>query len=256
MSANTERCERKNMNRTKLRKCALTIPFAAASAFFGCSAEMTHLNEEVETKDQALLAGECEELGETINTHTCLHGFSGPIVSIDSSDPDVLYGIHNYQQIELDGSGPYSRTLTFTPRNNLPGGVDDFAIYFDPGVTVTVLDDNHDPVASQLSGTIASCDSLTGQTGLDLTGYEVFELSLADAPYEITFTSAVQDIGAAVEELKENAEWWWYDNDADGYGPSPTNRIKTACAPWAPYTAKQWGDCNDANASVYPGNGC
>lgn len=256
MPTNAENHETKNMNGIKLSKWALTIPLAAASAFFGCSAEMVDTDEEVETRDQALLPVECEELGETINTHSCLHGFDGPFKNIDASDPDVLYGIHNYQQIELDGSGPYSRTLTFTPRSNLPLGVDDFAIYFDPGVTVTVLDDNDDPVDSQLSGSIASCDALTGQTGLDLTGYEVFELSLADAPYEITFTASVQDIGAAIEELKENAEWWWYDNDGDGYGPSVTNRMKTACVPWEPYTAKAWGDCNDNNASIYPGNGC
>jgi len=254
MSKNTTLSERKTMNGIKLKKWAFTIPLAA-SGVFGCSGEPL-ATDEAETKNQALLPAACEELGDTINTHSCLHGVSGPFVNVDSSDPDELQAIHYFQHIELDGSGPYSRTLTFTPRSNLSGGVDDFSIYFDPSVTVTVRDDAHQLVASQLSGTIASCDALTGDTGDNLTGYEVFELSLADAPYEITFTASVPTISVIIEELKPLAEWWWYDGDGDGYGASPTNRTKTACVPWQPFTAKQWGDCNDSNASVYPGSGC
>lgn len=224
------------------------LPFAAV----GCVAEggETEGAEDVGRHEQAALPAECTALGETINTHTCWHGVLGPYVNIGSSAPDVLGGIHEWFYITLSGSGPYTRTLALTPSPN-----DDYAIYFDPNVTVTVKDKTGSPVSPGLSGTITSCDDLTGTTGQDLTGYAVFDLKGADAPYAVTFQASVPTISVVLERVSPMAVAWFVDNDNDGYGPI-WPFLLTACEPWSPYVTPETGDCDDNDPDVYPGQGC
>ena len=47
---------------------------------------------------------------------------------------------------------------------------------------------------------------------------------------------------------------WFYDADGDGYGTTAISY--DACGEQPPYFSDQDGDCNDSNASIYPGAGC
>src|SRR5690606_39098738 len=229
MSRKRKKLGEKNMNEIKMGRPVLALSLAVVPAFLGCAAETVDGVEAVETKNQALLPAECEELGETINSHTCQHGDMGPFASVSaSSDPAFsgstpsFSGIHTYFTVTLPGSGsPRQGTVKFTPAKD-----DSHVVYFHPSVTVTVKDKDGNPLAPELTGTVNGCEYLTG--------YSIFDLKKSTsthAPYWISFTASTSPINVALEEVSPMAEWWWYDGDGDGYGPSFANRLKTACVP-------------------------
>jgi hypothetical protein len=208
----------------------------------------------IETHDAALLPASCTALGNTINAHTCTHGPSGPYGSVTaSSNPSFagatpkFSGIHRYFTVTLPsvGGGLYRGTVKFTPAND-----DDHVVYVKPSVTVTVKDKSGTLVSSQLSSVFATCPAY-------LTNYAVYELkkSSSFAPYKLTFEATTSAIQVALEEVKPMREHWYPDADLDGYGPASPSEF-TACVPSPGYLTTTSGDCNDANASVYPGNGC
>lgn len=203
----------------------------------------------VESIEQALPSG-CTALGDTINTHACQHGALGPYASVTADDnasfagdTPKLDGIHTYYTVSFeDATAPHVGTVKFTPANT-----DDHVIYVKPGVTVTVKNKSGAAVSSVLSGTVSGCSYLTD--------YHVFPLSTSTtlAPYRITFQSAsAAPIYTALEEVLPMRERWYQDGDGDTWGaPSPS--VLTACVPPSGYGVKRGGDCNDGNASVYPG---
>lgn len=232
----------------------------AGAALFGCSVETLETGNAPQTKLQPVLAEECEELGATINGHTCQHGQYGPFGSVTaSSNPTFsgstpkFSGIHRYFTVDLPGSGgSYQGTVKYTPSAN-----DSHVVYFDPSVTVTVKDRNQNPVSPELVGTTTGCAYLTG--------YAVFDLKKSTsthAPYWITFSASTSEINAALEEVSPMAETWYVDQDGDGFGrwpyAGPSEYLTTACVPWGAFEngATQFADCDDGDAGVYPGSGC
>lgn len=57
--------------------------------------------------------------------------------------------------------------------------------------------------------------------------------------------------GFTDEEGAQGCMTYYYDNDGDTYGVS--NNSKCLCSPSGKYSATRGGDCNDDNASIYPG---
>ncbi|MBM4362856.1 MAG: putative metal-binding motif-containing protein [Deltaproteobacteria bacterium] len=76
---------------------------------------------------------------------------------------------------------------------------------------------------------------------------------MKNSTYDITFDSAsASTVHALLEEVAPYRLYWYRNNDGDAWGQS-ADSVQTACVPPAGYTASQGSDCNDANASVYPG---
>lgn len=240
------------------RAAALTVfALTAGASLGGCSAETgTTVTdaEGVESLEFALLPAGCTALGATINSHTCSHGQYGPYGSVTaSSNPNFsgsspnFSGIHRYFTVTLpynSGLGKYVGTVKFTPAND-----DDHAIYVHPSVTVSVKNKSGTVVSSQLTSTFSGCSYLSG--------YAVHELkkSTSFAPYRITLEATTATVYVALEEIKPMRERWYPDVDGDTWGPLSPSEL-TACTPSAGFVTKQSGDCNDNNASIYPGNGC
>lgn len=240
---------------------ALLAGAVAALASVGCasSADFDEIppndsDESVRTEEEALLPAGCTAMGSTINGHTCAHGSLGPFAAVTASSNPNFAGstpkfnaIHTYYTVTLPsaGGGIYRGTVKFTPAND-----DDHVLYVKPAVTVTVKDKSGASVASQLSSTFPTCPSY-------LTNYSVHELKKAStfAPYKITFEASVSTIQVALEEVKPMRERWYPDADLDGFGPASPSQL-TACVPSSGYVTTTSGDCNDGNASLYPGNGC
>jgi hypothetical protein len=201
---------------------------------------------EISEQSSALSAG-CTALGTTINAHTCQHGALGPFGSVSaSSNPNFtganpkLDGIHKYVTVTLPGSGgSYAGTLKFTPATS-----DDHALYVHPTVTLSVRDKNGSAVSALVSGAVSGCSYLTS--------YEVYYLPTSLAPFKVDLSASTATAYITLEQVSAMAERWYQDTDLDTYGaPSPS--FLTACVPPAGYNVKRGGDCNNANATVYPG---
>jgi hypothetical protein len=238
----------------------LCAGFFAALSLVGCavgtspSGEFEQDAEILDSAESALLPTGCAALGPTVNAHACSHGPLGPFAAKTGSSNANFAGstpkfdaIHTFYTVTLPsaGGGVYRGTLKYTPASN-----DDHIIYVNPAVAVTVKDKSGAVVSSQLSSAFADCSTY-------LTNYSVHELKTSStfAPYKLTFESTTNTIQVLLEEVRPVRARWYQDADADGYGP-PTPSQLTACLPSAGYTTTTTGDCNDSNATVYPGSGC
>jgi hypothetical protein len=247
---------RKVCRSTSLVALALLSGMSLVGCAFGSSAEgeIDQDAEFLDSSESALLPAGCTALGPTVNAHSCTHGPAGPFASkTGSSNANFAGGtpkfdaIHTFYTVTLPsaGGGIYRGTLKYTPANN-----DDHIVYVNPAVAVTVKDKSGAVVNSQLSSSFADCPTY-------LTNYSVHELktSATFAPYKLTFEATTSTIKVLLEEVTPLRARWYQDADADGYGPLTPSQL-TACLPSAGYTTTVAGDCNDANASVYPGSGC
>lgn len=197
-----------------------------------------------EMVDQDLIAG-CTALGVDVNAHACQHGSLGPFASVTAKTAaayDTFSATHTYYTVSFtDATAPYVGRVDYSP--SVTG---DYAIYYNPSVTVTVKDKNGTTVSPLLTQSMSSCSYLAG--------YRIFNLSnsAALAPYQVTFTSSTTvPIKVLLEELSAISIWWYKDMDGDAWGNS-TQKQLTPCVPDAPYTVKQGGDCNEANAGINP----
>lgn len=197
-----------------------------------------------ETVSQDLIAG-CTALGVEVNAHACQHGSLGPFASVTAKSAatyDTFSSTHTYYTVNFtDVTAPYVGRVDYSP--SVTG---DYAIYYNPSVTVTVKDKNGTTVGPLLTQSMSSCSYLAG--------YRIFNLSnsAALAPYQVTFTSSTTvPIKVLLEELSAVSIWWYKDMDGDAWGNSAQKQL-TPCVPDAPYTVKQGGDCNEANAGINP----
>jgi hypothetical protein len=208
----------------------------------------------IDSTESELLPAGCSALGSTVLAHACSHGPVGPFASKTGSSNANFAGstpkfdaIHTFYTVTLPsaGGGIYRGTLKYTPANN-----DDHIVYVNPAVAVTVKDKSGAVVNSQLSSSFSDCPTY-------LTNYSVHELKTSStfAPYKLTFEATTSTIKVLLEEVAPLRARWYQDADADGYGPLTPSQL-TACLPSAGYTTTVAGDCNDSNASVYPGSGC
>lgn len=223
-------------------------------SLIGCAAETASENELAEfiEHEAALLPAGCTELNGPVNAHACSHGPAGPYDSKVADSNANFTGatpkfdaIHTYYTVTLPsvGGGVYRGTVKFTPATN-----DDHIVYVDPVVTVTVKDASNSVVSSQLTKPFSDCATYLDQ-------YSVHELNTTSGPYKLTFEANTSTIKVLLEEVKPLRPTYYKDVDGDTYGPLlPSQR--TACLPPAGYVVTRAGDCNDNNASMYPGSGC
>lgn len=236
-------------------KVALASVWAALAAS-GCSQGMTESSEleheaslqgasELEQIDQALIAG-CTALGVDTTRHACTHGTLGPFASRTAKTAatyDTFAATHTYYDVTFtDGTAPYTGRIDYSP-----SATSDYAIYYNPNLTVTVKDKNGTTVSPLLTKSMTSCSYLGG--------YRIFPLSSSSSfkPYQITLTSATTTpVKVLLEDLTDASIWWYKDMDGDAWGDSAQKQL-TPCIPDEPYTVKQGGDCNEAQAAIYPG---
>lgn len=204
---------------------------AAASAF--------------ETVDEDLIAG-CTALGVDTTAHACTHGTLGPFasrVARTAATYDTFAATHTYYDVTFtDGTAPYTGRVDYNPP-----ATSDYAIYYNPSLTVTVKDKNGTTVAPLLTKSMGGCSYLAG--------YRIFPLSSSSTfkPYQITITSATTTPAKVLlEDLTDASIWWYKDMDGDAWGNS-TQKQLTPCVPDEPFTVKQGGDCNEAHAGINPG---
>jgi Putative metal-binding motif len=228
----------------RVQKLSLAALVAMASA---CAEEEHAADDEPVATETAALSAGCTALGQTITNHSCQHGQLGPFGSVTaSSNPNFTTTtprfdvIHKYFSVTLPGSsGSYAGTVKFTPATS-----DDHAIYVHPSVTLSVRNKNGVAVSPLITGNVSGCAYLTS--------YKVYFLSTALAPYKIDLAATTNAVKMLLESVTPQAERWYQDNDGDTFGATSPSFV-TACVPPAGYNVKKGGDCNNANASVYPG---
>lgn len=198
-----------------------------------------------DTVGQDLVAG-CTELGVEVSAHACQHGTLGPFANRTAKTAatyDTFAATHTYYTVTFtDTTAPYVGRIDYSP--SVTG---DYAIFYNPGLTVTVKDKNGNTVAPLLTKSMSGCSYLSG--------YRIFPLSNSSTykPYQVSITSAsTTPVKVLLEELNAVSLWWYKDIDGDTWGNSAQKQL-TPCVPDAGYTVKQGGDCNDANPAIYPG---
>lgn len=216
----------------------------AESSEFGADAPVEDTSE-FEMVNQDLIAG-CTALGVEATTHACTHGTLGPFasrVAKTAATYDAFAATHTYYDVTFtDGTAPYTGRIDYSP-----SATSDYVIYYNPNVTVTVKDKNGTTVAPLLTKTMGSCSYLGG--------YRIFPLSSSTSfkPYQVTITSAATTpVKVLLENLSDASIWWYKDMDGDTWGNTAQKQL-TPCIPDEPYTVKQGGDCNEANAAIFPG---
>jgi hypothetical protein len=220
-----------------------------ALAVVGCSqgsmeeAGALEAEREVGELGQSLIAG-CSAIGNDGLAHACTHGSLGPFasrVARTAATYDTFAATHTYYNVTFtDGVAPYVGRIDYTP-----SATSDYAIYFNPSLTVTVKrDSNGATVNPLLDKSMSSCSFLSG--------YRVFPLT-GSVKYRIEITSAsTTPVKVLLEDLTDASSWWYKDMDGDFWGDSSQKQF-TPCVPDAPYTVKQGTDCNEANAAINPG---
>lgn len=186
-------------------------------------------------------------LGSPINDHACTHVTLGPFGGVQARTTvpfQSFSGIHRYFTVTFqDVTAPYVGKVKFTPANT-----DDHVIYFDPSNVSVSVALGATPIAPDAA--ISPNPGSTTCTGL--SRYSVFPL-VAGSTYDITITSPTAS--TARVELEEVAPYrvkWYQDADGDTWGLT-SSAYQTACVPPAGYTVLRGSDCNDGNASVFPG---
>lgn len=242
--------EGKGKTMQSTRMFLFMIPAAAVllTACSGAPFEDNQGEEQGGTLEQALPAG-CAQLDSSLISHVCTHPTLGPFQSINgsASPPVAITADHTYVTLSLNGASPHVGSARYSPV-----ATDDFAVHFAPGTaTVTVKDKTGATVPSALSGSNSTCSPALG-------AYKIYPLSSSSTkkPYTITVSSAAAGPAyLVVEQLTPQSRYWYIDGDHDGWGLS-SSELKTYCAPPVTHTVNQGLDCNDANASLYPGHGC
>ena len=108
---------------------------------------------------------ECAEVGAAATDHTCLHGSSGPFVSVGSTPYpgpplQAVSSPHTYYTIALPGSPGDNRAVV----GFVPASTATYAMYLKLPYELRVLDGEGDEVPVLLEHAITSCavaDSLT-----------------------------------------------------------------------------------------------
>lgn len=197
-----------------------------------------------EMVDQDLIAG-CTALGVDVNAHACQHGSLGPFATVTAKTAatyNTFSATHTYYTVNFtDATAPYTGRVDYSP--SVTG---DYAIYYNPSVTVTVKDKTGATVSPLLTQSMSSCSYLAG--------YRIFNLSNSSSfkPYQVTFTSAsTVPVQVLLEELSAVSVWWYKDMDGDAWGNTSQKQL-TPCIPDPAYTVTQGGDCNEANAGINP----
>ena len=125
-----------------------------------------------------------------------------------------------------------------------------------PGCPATTTPDNC-PLAANASQTDVDYDGKGDACDPDIDGDG--DPNDADcAPYDASISSKVAEAcngkdddcdGKTDETGAKGCKDQYFDGDNDGFGVS---QLACLCAPAAPYTATQAGDCNDKDAAVHP----
>jgi hypothetical protein len=230
-----------------------------ASVALGCSSgSLEQLDDDEPAPgelSQPLPAG-CTSLDQSLITHVCQHPSLGPFQTITGTNnpPTLITGDHYYVTLDFsaDATSPYEGSARYSPPSTSPVTTD-YAIHYEPSAgTITVRDKNNVVVNPVLSGTNSTCSP-------SLQAYNVYPLSSSTTakPYTITVsrTTTPKSAHLIVERLDPQSRRWYVDSDGDGWGDSSTE-FRTFCTPPLTHTVNQGLDCNDANAAIYPGQGC
>jgi MYXO-CTERM domain-containing protein len=191
----------------------------------------------------------CEEVVTALTSHTCGHGANGPFVSAPAqSYPGFVFtdisSSHTYFTLTLSGEAGQNRSAVLYA----PGQTGVYPFYLKEQYPFSVLSSAGEEV-SLLFEHAVSCGSGGAGSG-SLEWVKVYEL-LRSETYTIVFGPTDDETASVAIEYQGVYQPMFWDHDGDGRGGVLAGA--TGCEYDAPTVEGVTGDCDDEDASIYPG---
>jgi len=192
---------------------------------------------------------ECTEIGDAATEHTCQHGEFGPFVDVvGQTYPGFVFTDvsrqHTYFTLTLSGEPGENRSgALFTATASVSYAVYMHAPY--PLALRNLETDELVPVRME-HALDPPCPNLAWVRlfePLDYGAIYVVDIGPWDEP----------TVGFAFERLNGFSSLYSLDQDEDGYAGMEAT-AESGCVPPAPYMLGLGDDCDDENASIYPGS--